>query len=153
LLAFKHGGRRELADFFAQALHERIGPSEPGCEPPLLVPVPLHCWRHLARGYDQAYLLARALAAVRGWECARLLKRVRATRPQGSALALSRGANVRAAFELRHGWGRAPKVRLARRTVWLVDDVLTSGATADECARCLLKAGAARVEVVVVARA
>lgn len=153
LLAFKHGGRRELAEFFAQRLHERVTLPEPGCEPPLLVPVPLHRWRHLARGYDQAFLLARALGEVRGWDCARLLKRVRATRPQGSALALSREANVRAAFELRRSLGRSLQAMLEGRSVWLVDDVLTSGATADECARCLLRAGAARVEVVVVARA
>ncbi len=149
LLAFKHGGQAELADFLALQLDARLPRPAGPAEPALLVPVPLHRWRHLARGFDQAHRLARALAERRGLECVRILRRVRSTRPQGSALALSRESNVRAAFQLRRG----AQERIQGRCVWLVDDVLTSGATADECARCLLQAGAARVEVVVVARA
>lgn len=146
LLAFKHGGRRELVDYLAARLLERLPPS---AQPVLWVPVPLHRWRHWARGYDQAQLLAQRLARARGERCQALLRRVRATRPQGSALAPSRNANVSGAFELRRGAASAA----AGRIVWLVDDVMTSGATSEECARVLLSAGAARVEVVVVARA
>jgi ComF family protein len=146
LLAFKHGGRRELAEHLAARVLPRLPPTP---EPVLWVPVPLHRWRHWARGYDQAQMLAKALARARGEACESLLRRVRATRPQGSALAPSREANVHDAFVLRT---RAPGVAQGR-IVWLVDDVLTSGATVNECARLLLQAGAARVEVVVVARA
>lgn len=146
ILAFKHGGRRELAEYFALQLDARL---PRGSAPPVCVPVPLHRWRHFARGYDQAQCLASSLAALRGGQCMRALRRVRATRPQGSALSLSREANVRAAFELR---ARAVD-GIRGREIWLVDDVLTSGATANECARLLKQAGAARVEVVVVARA
>ncbi len=74
---------------------------------------------------------------------------MRATRPQGSALSLSRDANVRGAFRVRRFARRA----LTGQEIWLVDDVLTSGSTANECARVLLHAGAERIGVALVARA
>jgi len=146
LLAFKHGGRRDLALPLAALLAARL--SEAGARG-LLVPVPLHPLRHFERGYDQAALLARELGRRTGLRTSAALARTRATRPQGSALSLSRVANVRGAFRLRRFSRRA----LAGQEVWLVDDVLTSGSTADECARVLLHAGAERVGVALVARA
>ncbi|MBK7643811.1 MAG: ComF family protein [Planctomycetes bacterium] len=146
VLAFKHGGRRDLALPLGALLAERL--LEHGAAG-LLVPVPLHPLRHFERGYDQAALLAGELARRTRLRKLHALVRTRATRPQGSALSLSRDANVRGAFRVR---------RLARRAIqgqelWLVDDVSTSGSTADECARVLLHAGAARVGVALVARA
>lgn len=146
LLAFKHGGRRDLALPLAALLAARL--TEEGAHG-LLVPVPLHPLRQFERGYDQAALLAAELARRTGLRCAAALARTRATRPQGSALSLSRVSNVRGAFRLRRFARRA----LAGQEVWLVDDVLTSGSTADECARVLLRAGAVRVGVALVARA
>jgi ComF family protein len=146
VLAFKHGGRRDLALPLAALLAERL--AEAGARG-LLVPVPLHALRHFERGYDQAALLSHELARRTGLRhCAALVRR-RATRPQGSALALSREANVRGAFGVR----RLRRAALAGAEVWLVDDVLTSGSTTDECARVLRRAGALRVGVALVARA
>lgn len=117
----------------------------------LLVPVPLHLARRIERGYDQAWLLARACAEESGIPARRLLRRTRPTPVQGALGTASRAANVRGAF--------APSLRArcaARRVrgaeVWLVDDVLTSGSTAAECARALRRMGAARVSVLCVAR-
>jgi len=146
LLAFKHGGRRDLALPLAALLAARL--SAAGARG-LLVPVPLHPLRHFERGYDQAALLAHELGQRTGLRTYAGLARTRATRPQGSALSLSRVANVSGAFRLRRFARRA----LAGQEVWLVDDVLTSGSTADECARVLLRAGALRVGVALAARA
>src|SRR6185295_7724839 len=109
----------------------------------LAVSVPLHPARRFVRGYDQARLVARALAQNLGLVYVSALRRTRATPPQGAPGASSRAANVRGAFAVRAGMER----RLAGRDVLLVDDVVTSGATANECTRCLHVAGARTVVV------
>jgi ComF family protein len=113
----------------------------------LVVPVPMHWWRRVWRGTNSPDLLAGRLASCLGVDCLpRSIARRRATQPQ-SALALGeRFHNVRGAFQLRRGYD----VRGAR--VLLVDDILTTGATASEVARLLKRSGAQRVSVVVVAR-
>lgn len=151
VLAFKHGARRDLAEPLAAALAARcvavIGRG--GFAGDVLAPVPLHRLRRFERGYDQADLLARALAERLDVRCVRALARVRYTPAQGSPGAVSRTANVRAAFRSR----ALRRRRIAGRRVWLVDDVVTSGATASECARILTRAGAREVGVLCIARA
>ena len=145
ILAFKHGGRPELARPLASLLAPLCAAVTRGG---VLVPVPLHPLRQIERGYDQARLLARALREELGLELVPALRRVRWTPPQGAAGARSRVANVDGAFRAT----RAAE-RLAGRALWLVDDVVTSGATAAACARVLRAAGAARVDVLALARA
>ncbi len=154
ILALKHGARRDLARPLGEFLAQRVRRAELSCELPscvgaAVVSVPLHPAREFVRGYDQARLLARAMALELGLVCVRGLRRTRATTPQGAPGAVSRIANVRGAFAP----GRGLRDRIAGRTVLLVDDVVTSGATANECVRCLVAAGAARVVVVCLARA
>ena len=118
----------------------------------VLVPVPLNALRRFERGYDQAWLLARAAGEECGLRVARALRRTRFTAPQGSSGTASRSANVAGAFDPRARF--LPDVRAVRgRECWLVDDVVTSGSTASECARVLRRMGAARVCVLAVARA
>jgi len=151
ILALKHGGRRDLAEPLGERLAElarRSAWDEPGLAGSLVLPVPLHPLRRFERGYDQAFLLARAAALAGDAEVVRALRRRRWTPPQGSPGARSRRANVHGAFRLRSRVGR----RLAGRRVWLVDDVLTSGATASACAREVRRAGAERVSVLALAR-
>lgn len=114
-----------------------------------LVPVPLH-WRRLwARRFNQSAVLARAIAEVSGVPVAdNALKRVKATAQQVGLSQKERASNVQGAFQVPPE-GRA--LVKGRRLV-LIDDVLTSGATADACARSLLRAGASGVDVVVFAR-
>lgn len=149
VLALKHGGRRDLAPCLARALAGRLAQDARGARwRRVLVPVPLHPVRRLERGYDQALLLAREVGLEAGIPVIRALARRRATAPQGAAGAVSRRANVEGAFGLRRG---APP--LSGADAWLVDDVLTSGATAEACAAVLRAGGARAVYVLCVARA
>jgi ComF family protein len=110
-----------------------------------LVPVPLAPARERERGFNQAALVADELARALGRPVRRRwLRRARPTRPQSDLSAAERWANVRNAFQA------APAV--AGHHVLVVDDVLTTGATAAECARALRAAGARAVSVVTVAR-
>jgi len=148
ILAFKHGGRRELSRPLSAFLAESwtlAGGPPPGA---LLTSVPLHPLRRFERGYDQARLLAEDLAEHLGLAHASFLRRVRWTPPQGAPGASSRAANVGGAFEL------VPRraARIAGRSLWLVDDVLTSGATARACAEVLRRAHASEVSVLALAR-
>ncbi len=112
----------------------------------LIVPVPLHWWKQWKRGYNQSAVLAEAIGEQLGIPCrSRWLRRVRATLPQTSVSATARRQNLRGAF-------RASTAAVVKdKTVLLIDDVLTTGATASEAARALREAGAARVIVAVLA--
>lgn len=170
VLAFKHGRRpdlaRPLARFTAAAPEVRAALAAAGVRAPLLCPVPLHPLRRLERGYDQAALFAEALGEALELPMRRLLRRVRRTAAQGSEGGRAqRRLNVRGAFRLarrplllarglRQRLAGERRARpLAGRVVWLVDDVLTSGATLDACARVLRRAGASEVHALVLARA
>jgi ComF family protein len=138
----KYDGRRALARALGELLAERY----PYAGPALLVPVPLHPRRLRSRGFNQALLLARVLGRRRGLPvAARALRRIRATPAQAGLPAAARKDNLERAFVV------AAPVDGAR--VVLVDDILTTGATADACACALLDGGAARVDVYTVGRA
>ena len=146
--AFKFGGRRTLADPLGDLLAGLGLSALPGAAPDVLVPVPLHPRRARERGYNQALLLARRLE--RAWGvpvAADALRRAVVTQPQADLDAAARRRNVRNAFVVHR-----PEL-VAGRHVVLVDDVLTTGATAGECAKSLARAGAATVGVLTVARA
>ena len=113
----------------------------------LLVPVPLHRWRLWKRGYNQAALMARALARVSGSEVAvDLLERHRATPSLRGLGPKQRQRTVQGAFALRAG------ADIKGRRILLIDDVYTTGATVNACARTLKRAGAGTVGVLCWAR-
>lgn len=109
-----------------------------------VVPIPLHSRRRRERGYDQAALLARALARAGGWSYARPLRRTRATRPSPGLDRAARQTNMAGAFTCSGVLPRTP--------ILLVDDVLTTGATAEAAGAALRAAGANVVALAVVAR-
>ena len=144
LHAFKFSGRRALAGPLGDLATEQCLASLPdGIE--AVIPVPLARERERERGFNQAMLLARRIG--RRLEVPtrpHWLARVRATRPQSDLSAADRRANVRGAFHA--------SPRVAGRHVLVVDDILTTGATLDACARALRDAEARRVGVLTVAR-
>ncbi len=118
-------------------------------EADVLVPVPLHWRRGWSRRYNQSGALARSIERQSGVKLTtEALRRVRPTQQQIGLSRSQRASNVQGAFKV--GAERAAEIQ-GRRVV-LIDDVLTSGATADACARALLRARAAHVDVLVFAR-
>jgi len=146
--AFKYGGRRTLAHPLADLMREAGASVLQDCD--ALVPVPLHPWRTLSRGFNQADDLAIALR-LPVW---RVLQRHRRGTPQVSLTRRDRLRSARGAFCLRRKWGfRAVRQQLRGASVVLIDDVMTTGATVDACGRVLLDAGVTTVRVLTVARA
>jgi ComF family protein len=155
--AFKYGGRRALASPLGALMRESGGDVLASAD--AVVPVPIHPWRAMQRGFNQADDLACAL----GLPVWRALDRQTHGPPQAGLPAARRHANVRSAFRLR---GRLPRLvpgdialkpwapeRLRNSAVVLVDDVMTTGATLDACARVLAGAGVRRVYAMTAARA
>lgn len=148
ILALKHADRLDLVPGFARWL-DRAGRELLG-DADFIVPVPLHASRLWMRRYNQSAELARALGRLSSKPVMpRLLSRVRATPSQGEMpSAKARKRNMQGAF-------RVPQERkpaVAGRAILLVDDVLTTGATVEACARALKHAGAAKVHVLALAR-
>lgn len=147
ILPFKHADRTDLAQVLAphmvQAGAALIAEAE------LIVPVPLHPVRLRGRRYNQAALLASAVGRASRRPVLRdALERVRGTAPLGGKTAEERGAELAGAFRARPSRIQ----RLTGQRVLLVDDVMTSGATANACAEALLSAGARNVDVLAAAR-
>lgn len=148
VLSLKYDSKVRIAQVLGEALTALVE-SDPGLyRADLVCPVPLHPVRRRERGYNQAELLAREVAAGTGLRYVEALARIRNTRSQtGLPDGPDRQRNVRGAFAL------IPDVELEGTRVVLLDDVTTSGATLDAAARQLLKGGAAEVSALVVAAA
>jgi len=148
ILRFKHADRTDTAPAFGRWLAQ--AGTDLLAEADLIAPVPLHRWRFLKRGYNQAAILAHALARESGVaHVSDLLQRSRATRSQQGLSGRARLDNITAGAFRIHPWHLR---RVAGASVLLVDDVLTTGATVSACARILRRAGAAQVDVLTLAR-
>ena len=144
----KHATGEGLAELLGELWAETAAARFHAIAADALVPVPLHWLRRLRRGYNQSHALARGLSRRLGIPLrAPWLRRVRHTPRQTSRSFEERRANVRDAFRAAGG----PALRA--KTVLLVDDVMTTGATASEAARALRAGGASRVVLAVLARA
>ena len=140
----KYGRKVALAKAMARYMTPLLGTVPADA---LLIPVPLHRRRLATRGFNQSLLIAREIGRARGIAVApTLLRRTRATPPLEGMSFAERRRTVAGAFALR------PGASLAGRTVILVDDILTTGSTANACARTLRRGGAARVELISWAR-
>ncbi|MCB1562862.1 MAG: ComF family protein [Alphaproteobacteria bacterium] len=147
ILGFKHADKTFAVKAFSPWLR-RAG-AEMLREADLLVPVPLHYRRLVARRYNQAALIAFELSRETGIACAAdALLRVRATASQGHMNAGERHKNVKRAFAV----NPRRKEILEGKNVILIDDVYTTGATVKECTKALLKGGARTVHVLTLAR-
>jgi ComF family protein len=146
--AFKYNAKTHLRRPLALLAVENVTDFVAARRPDLIIPVPLHVKRLRSRGFNQAVLLGEMLA--REW-CIplhrRAMKRVRWTEPQINLTADLRRKNVKGAFCV------SDAALVIGKRVLLVDDVLTTGSTVEECSKMLKRAGAAEVLVVTVARA
>ena len=146
ILALKHGDQQAHAKLFARWISRAADPLLQDCD--AIVPVPLHPLRLARRRFNQCAEIARPLAAARGLAyLPDSLNRVRMTQSQGGKSASGRKTNVRGAFKV----SAAGAKQVRGRRILLVDDVLTTGATANACAQALLDAGARGVDLAVVA--
>ncbi|WP_317513841.1 ComF family protein [Sphingomonas sp. C3-2] len=142
VLKLKYGRRPGMAHIIAGQLGRFVVAEEADGPSGLLVPVPLHRWRLWSRGYNQSMLIARLVSRQTGVSLApALLKRTRATPSLRNLGAKARAKAVRGAFRV----AADARANITGRTIWLIDDVYTSGATANACARALKRAGAKRV--------
>ena len=145
ILALKHGDHPEMAILLAKFMAQ----AEPALFQDIdaMIPVPLHWTRRFKRMYNQAGLLAKALGRRKGIPfLPNVLIRSRQTESQGHKTRNQREKNVRNAFRVKY-----PALIKGKR-ILLVDDVMTTGATLNECARVLNRAGAAEVRVITVYR-
>ena len=144
---FKYGSHPSLARPLARLLHALWVQAYRDRTPDMIVPVPLHRARQRERGFNQSRLLARHLSR---WTQVPLMDRVlvrsRSTEAQAGLSRKQRRRNIQGAFRV------ADRGSIRERAVLLVDDVFTTGATLNECARMLRKQGAQRVDVLTIAR-
>jgi ComF family protein len=143
---FKYGDRQDARALFGRWLAETGRELQTGID--VIVPVPLTRLRLISRRFNQAAVLARELSRLTGLPVdPHVLRRVRPTRSQVGLTHDQRRRNVAGAFKV-------PARRIARlsgRNVLVIDDVITTGATVEACARALKRAGAARVDVLALA--
>ncbi len=148
IVQLKFKGTAVLAQPLGELLYDAFRRYWPPGGIDMVAPVPLHGRRLRQRGFNQAYLLVRRWRLPRDTELVRdLLVRTRDTAPQSGMSRRQRRRNIKNAFAVNRS-GRS-----SGRRVLLVDDVLTTGATADACARALIGDGAAGVDVLTLARA
>lgn len=146
-LKLKYGRKLGLARLIAQHMERHVPPEDRADM--LIVPVPLHRWRLWWRGFNQSALIATALGGSLGIPVDNeILKRIKRTAPLRGMNPAERAKVLRGAFSL----DKASRQQVAGKTVILIDDVYTSGATADGCARVLKKLGAASVHLLCWAR-
>jgi ComF family protein len=147
ILGFKHGDRTHLTNTLAGWM-QRAG-AEFWEKADLMIPVPLHRWRLFKRRYNQAALLAQSLsAAAQKPVLVDGLLRLKPTPTQGRKNRKERETNVKGAFTV----NPAHRQGIGGKSILLIDDVLTTGATLNECSRILGAAGAGSVDVLTLAR-
>jgi len=147
VLSFKHGGRTQGLRVFATHMSRAGRSFLQGAD--YLVPVPLHYSRLVKRRFNQSTLLARALTRHSQAKFdPDILMRHRATPTQAGKTAAGRRRNVSGAFRVRPN----AKARLRGKHIIVIDDVMTTGATLESCAKTLKRAGAARVDALTLAR-
>jgi ComF family protein len=147
ILKYKHGDHQEFAPLFARWITRSA--AELLADADAVAPVPLHPMRLLSRRFNQAAEIARPVARAAGLAyLPDAMVRTERTDTQGGKSARSRRLNVRKAFAV----SAAGRRQVRGRRILLIDDVLTTGATAEACARVLIEAGARAVDLAVIAR-
>jgi len=154
---FKYNKREELEKVLGDLLLQKVKRHAGILKPDLLVPVPLHWIRKRTRGFNQSEELGRYISKRLKIPMANLLKRRKNTKPQVGLTELERVRNVRGAFKMRWlarmfaTFFNHKSYVIKGKSIVLIDDVVTTGATANECSKVLKKAGAREVKVICLA--
>lgn len=139
MYGFKYNNRREYGKYYADVIWEKYGNTIMSWNADALIPVPLHKARFRKRGYNQAQVLAKELGKLSGIKLDdEMLVRVKNTKPQKELTDKERNNNIESAFQIRIN-------DLKYSKVILVDDIYTTGATINECAKVLLDGGVGKV--------
>ncbi len=146
---YKYGNSLNIGDTFGQLVSEKINKEKRLSRIDLIIPMPMHSARIRERGFNQAHEIAKVLAKhhLEKLDC-KTAKRIKLTPPQASLPLKLRVKNIKGAFEI----NVARLKQIQGKTIAIVDDVMTSGASLNELAKTLKKAGATHVECWVVAR-
>ena len=145
---WKYRGRLSLTAFFGEWMADALRRHWSDASPDILIPVPLHRERLRERGFNQTLLLAQDLSRRTGIPCGkRILRKEKPTLPQVNLSGSEREKGVRGAFRM------TDRGRLKGKSILLVDDVYTTGATVNECSKVLRAGGAERVDVLTLAHA
>ena len=145
ILPFKHADRTDVVPYLSKLMYQRGKDILSDCD--YIIPVPLHWQRLMKRKYNQAALLAVQLEKLSDKKCLlTTLKRIKKTENQGHKTKEERLENIKDAFFI------SRPERIKGKSIVLVDDVYTTGATLNECAKVLIKAGAKSVKALVIAR-
>jgi len=145
---WKYEGKTHLTPFFAEWMAEGLNRYWGLDSLDLLIPVPLHPQRLRERGFNQALLLTRELSRRTGIRYLQtILKKKKPTLPQANLSGVEREKGLKGVFDV------TGKEELLGKSILLVDDVYTTGATVDECSKVLLKGGAEKVSVLTLAHA
>jgi len=158
ILQYKHGRRLDASAYYARLIAQAAQESLKECD--IIVPVPLHWTRRIARGYNQAAELARALAKRTGLPTLNhALIRTRRTKPQFVSITHDKKYNTQQAYALRQrnvkdAFAITKKYQntLKGKSVLLIDDLITSGATAEACTLALQHIGVRHVDIAALAR-
>ena len=139
MYAFKYNNRREYGKYYGEVIWEKFGSTILSWNADVLIPVPLHSARLRKRGYNQAQVLAKELERLSGISVDdKSLIRVKNTKPQKELSDKERNCNIESAFQIRLN-------DLKYKKVILVDDIYTTGATINECAKVLMSGGVEKV--------
>jgi ComF family protein len=145
---WKYEGKIHLTPFFTEWMAEGLNRYWEPASLDLLIPVPLHTQRLRERGFNQALLLVKELSLRTGIPYRKtILQKKKSTLPQVNLSGAEREKGLRGAFQT------IGKEELLEKSVLLVDDVYTTGATVNECSKVLLRGGAERVDVLTLAHA
>lgn len=140
IFRLKYYGKRRLARPIARLMHDEARAR--GLSGDIIVPVPIHKSRMRQRGFNQARLLALELANLMALPCADILKRTKHTEKQAGMSLAQRLSNIEGAFDIE-------PCNIQDKHIILVDDILTTGTTAAQCAKLLLEQGASEVSLIV----
>jgi ComF family protein len=137
--ALKYGKKFRAGEFLGKLTASHLAPFINTWNIDLIIPVPLHKLKKISRGYNQSFYVAKGIASVTGKPVdQKSIKRIKNTLTQTMMNLPEREANIKGAFKLR-------KSKLAGKRILLVDDVITTGSTLNECSRILLEGGAEKV--------